>query len=124
MNFDKLDKRLIEEIRVRRESDLIEGKTPQETERDKFVVTIELVDTLEIPSGMTRERAIREMEKRAKQAQAGVIDTLRSIGVTDFERLILSNSIATTLTIDQINEIARRSDVKNIRLVKEEEVTL
>jgi hypothetical protein len=124
MSFEKLDKRLIEEIQISKESGLVEGKTPEETGREKFNVTIELVDPLRIPSGMPRDKAIKDMEKQADQVQAGVVGTLRSLGVTDFERLVLSNSIAATLTLGQIKEIAKRDDVKIIRLVKEEDVTL
>jgi hypothetical protein len=122
MSFERLDQRLIEEIRTRRESGLAEGKSLEEIAQEPFDVTIELVQPLSIPTGMPRQQALKEMEQQAEQAQAGVVDSLRALGVTRFEQLILSNSIATTLTLDQIQEITKRDDVKIIRLVKVEKV--
>ncbi len=122
MSFEKLDQRLIEEIRIRRESGLAAGKSLEEIAQEPFDVTIELVQPLSIPTGMPRQQALKEMEGQAEQAQAGVVDSLRALGVTKFERQILSNSIATTLTLDQIQEIAKQDDVKIIRLVKVEKV--
>ncbi len=124
MSFEKLDQRLIEEIRVRRESGLAAGKSLEEIVQEPFDVTIELVQPLSIPTGMPRQQALKEMQRQAEQAQAGVVDSLRTLGVTQFERQILSNSIAATLTLDQIQEIAKRGDVKIIRLVKVEKVIL
>lgn len=123
MSFEKFDQRLIEEVRVRKESGLAEGKRLEEIEQEMFDVTIELVEPLSIPTGMPREDALKEMEQQAEKAQAGVEDTLRSLGVIEFERQILSNSIAVTLTLGQIQEIAKRDDVKIIRLVKAEKLT-
>lgn len=122
MSFEKLDQRLIEEIRVRRESGLAAGKSLEEIVQEPFGVTIELVQPLSIPTGMPRQQALKEMQRQAEQAQAGVVDCLRALGVTEFERLTVSNSVAATLTLDQIQEIARRDDVKIIRLVKVEKV--
>jgi hypothetical protein len=122
MNFEKLDQRLAEEIRTRHESGLAEGKGLEEIAQEPFDVTIELVQPLSVPTGMSRQQALKEMEKQAEQAQAGVVDSLYALGVTEFDRLILSNSIAVTLTLEQIQEIAKRNDVKIIRLVKVEKV--
>ena len=122
MGVEKLDQRLIEEMAIRRETGLAKGKSPQEIAQEPFDVTIELVGSLGVPTGLSRKKALEEMEKQADQAQAGVVDALRGMGVTEFERLILSNSIAVTLTLEQIQEIGKRSDVKVIRLVKVEKV--
>jgi hypothetical protein len=124
LSFEKLDQRLIEEIRTRRESGLAEGKSLEEIAQEPFDVTIELVQPPSIPTGIPRQQVLKEMKQQAEQAQAGVVDSLHALGITDFERLTLSNSIATTLTLDQIQELARRDDVKIIRLVKVEKVTL
>lgn len=123
MSFEKLDQRLIEEIRTRRESELAEGKSLEEIAEELFDVTIELVQPLSIPTGIPRQQVLKEVQQQAEQAQAGVVDSLRVLGITEFERLTLSNSIAATLTLDQIQEIAKRDDVKIIRLVKVEKVT-
>ena len=122
MGLEKLDERLLNEIRIRQEKGLAEGRNPEEIAQDPFDVTIELVQPLSIPTGMPRQQALEEMERQAGEAQAGVVDSLRALGVTEFERLILSNSVAVTLTVDQIQEIAKRDDVKIIRLVKVEKV--
>lgn len=122
MSFEKLDQRLIEEIRIRRESGVVEGRSLEEIAQEPFEVTIELVETLGVPSGMTREEALKEMDLQAEMVQAGVVDTLHSLGVTKLERQILSNSIVVTLTPDQIQEVTKRDDIKIIRLVKVEKV--
>ncbi len=122
MGFEKLDKRLVEEIRIRRESGLAEGKSLEEISREPFDVTIELVEPLSVPTGLPREEALEEMERQAALVQSGVIQALRSMGIKEFESQVLSNSIATTLTLDQIQEVAKREDVKIVRLVKIEKV--
>lgn len=122
VGLEKLDQRLIEEIRIRREIGLAAGKSLEEIAQEPFEVTIELLQPLSIPTGMPRQQALEEMERQAEQAQAGVVESLHALGVTEFERQILSNSIAATLTLDQITEIAKRDDVKIIRLVKVEKV--
>lgn len=122
MDVSKLDQRLIEEIRVRRESGLAAGKSEEEIAQELYAVTIELVQSLSIPKGLTRQQTMEEMERAAEESQAGVAEALWGMGVTDFERQILSNSIATLLTIEQIEEIASRNDVKIIRLVRVEKV--
>jgi len=122
MSVEKLDQRLVEEMALRRETGLANGKGLQEIAQEPFDVTIELAASLDIPTGLSRKKALEEMEQQAEQAQAGVVDALRAMGVTEFERLILSNSISVSLTLDHIQEIAKRSDVKVIRLVKVEKV--
>jgi hypothetical protein len=122
MSVDKLDPRLVQEIAIRDRIGLANGKSLDEIVREPFDVTVELVQPLSMPTGMSRKRALEEMEKQAEQAQAGVTGALRAMGVTEFERLLLSNSISVTLTLDQIQEIAQRSDVKIIRLIKVEKV--
>ena len=124
MSFKKLDQRLTEDIRIRRESMLATGKSLGEIEQESFDVTIELTQPLNIPMGMHRQQAFEEIERQVEQTQAGVVDYLRALGITTFKRQILSNSIAATLTLGQIQEIAKRDDVKVIRLVKVEKVIL
>lgn len=99
MSFEKLDQRLIEEIRTRRESELAEGKSLEEIAEELFDVTIELVQPLSIPTGIPRQQVLKEVQQQAEQAQAGVVDSLRVLGITEFERLTLSNSIAATLPL-------------------------
>lgn len=122
MSFEKLDQRLIEEIRIQRESGLAAGKSLEEIAQEPFDVTIELMQSLIIPKGMPREQVLEEMGRQAEQAQAGIVDALRALGVLKFERQILSNSIAVSLTLDQIEGIAKQEDVKIIRLVKVDKV--
>ena len=122
MNCKKLDQRLIEEIDTLRENGLAAGKSLEEIAGEPFDVTIELVQALDIPTGMPRQQALKELKQQSEQVQEGVADSLNALGIRKFERQILSNSIATTLTINQIQEIANRDDVKIIRLVKVEKV--
>lgn len=124
MSFEKLDKRLTEDIRIRRENMLATGKTSDEIAQESFYVTIELTQPPSIPIGVPRQQAFKEIEQQVRQAQADVVDHLRSLGITKFERQILSNSIAATLTLEQIQEIAKRDDVNFIRLVKVDKVAL
>lgn len=124
MSFEKLDKRLTEDIRIRRENMLATGKTPDEIAQESFYVTIELKQTPSIPIGVPRQQAFRKIEQQVRQAQADIVDRLRSMGVTRFKRQILSNSIAATLTLSQIQEIAKRDDVNLIRLVKVDKVAI
>jgi hypothetical protein len=122
MNSDKLDQRLIEEIRIRHEQLLTTKKAIKSIANELFNVSIELVTPLKAPTGISRQQAIKEMERQAEQIQAGVVKTLIALNVTEFERQILSNSISTQLTLDQIQTIAKIDDVKIIRLVKAEKV--
>lgn len=122
MVSDKLDQRLIEEIGLRRDSGLDSGKSEEEIAQELFPVTVDLEEVLSIPKGMTRQQTMEQMERAAEESQAGVVEALQGIGVSDFERQTFSNSIATLLTIEQIEEIANRSDVKVIRLVRVEKV--
>ena len=122
MSSEKFDQRLVEEIRIRRESGLAAGKSLEKIAQEPFDVTIELVQLLSIPTGMPRQQALKEMQRQAEHVQAGVVDCLHALGVTEFEQITLSNSVAVTLTLDQIQEMAKRDDVKIIRLVKVEKV--
>jgi hypothetical protein len=123
MSSEKLDKRLVEEIQARREGWSTSGKSQKALAREQFDVTIEFVQPPSIPTGMQRQQALEEIQRQVEQIQAGVVTTLHAWGITNFQRQILSNSIAVTLTLDQIQEIAKRDDVRIIRLVKPERVT-
>jgi len=118
----KLDKRLLEEIQIRREIASSEGKNMSEAEQGPYSVTIELAETLSISRGGTREEDFKELERRVSASQEGLIAALQELNVDEYERQVLSNSISTTLTLDQMQEIAKRGDVKMIRLVKVEKI--
>jgi hypothetical protein len=122
MVIEKLDERLVEEIQIRREMGVAAGRSLEEIGQEPFAVTIELVQPLSIPTTRDRQQALEELERQAEEAQAAIVESLRAMGVTELERLILSNSIATTLTFDQIKEIAKRDDLRIIRLVKVEKI--
>ena len=122
MNTDKLDGRLIEEIRIRRENGLAAGKSLDKVAQETFPVTIELTQPIDTPKGLSRQQVLKEIEKQVEQFQSGVVDNLRKIGITEYQRQILSNSISATLTLYQIQKIARRNEVGIIRLVKVDKV--
>lgn len=121
MNIDKLDSRLINEIQYRR---IDKNISLEEMAKEKFEVSIELVESLIIPKGLSREEALENLKAQAVMAQAGVVSQLESENVTEFERQFLTNTINATLTLDQIQSIALRNDVRIIRLVKDEYVAL
>lgn len=123
MSAEKLGPRLREEIRIRREAGLAEGRSPEELSQGRFKVSIELPERPEASPRVSREEAYRRMTRQVERAQEGIVEALRSMGVDQFERLILSNSLVAELTVDQIHKIAERSDVKAIRLVRLEKVT-
>lgn len=118
----KMDRRLIREIEERRQRASVEGKTAQEFALEEYQVTIELQQTLSPPKGMARADAISHLEGQAQAHQSSIVNVLTSMGVADFKVLPLSNSIKTSLTTEQINEIAKHPDVKIVRLVKPERV--
>lgn len=125
MSLDKLDKALLEEIRERRAGEPAAGPGPggHRLDQEAFDVTIEVAEPLDVPKGLPRDKALEQLERQAERSQAGVVGVLRSLGVTAFERLPLSNSIAVTLTLEQIRRIAQRDDVGQIRLRKVRKVT-
>ncbi len=119
----KLDHRLVREIQERRQRAEVKEKTTQERASDRYQVTIEFEQALSPRKGKSRTEAISNLKAQAQAHQASVVNALASMGVTDFETLPLSNSIKTSLTIGQIDEIAKHPDVKIVRLVKLEKVT-
>jgi hypothetical protein len=120
----KMDQRLIREIQERRQRATVEGKTTQEFALERYQVTIELKRTLSPPKGKTRAEAISNLEGQAQAHQASIVNALTSMGVADFQVLLLSNSIKTSLTMEQIDKIAKHSDVKIVCLVKPERVII
>lgn len=119
MNSDKLDKALREEIAARHEAHSPSGDLMSE----RFEVEIELAESIAAPQGMPRQQALQELERRVERSQADVVASLQALGVTDFERLLLANALATTLTLEQIGEISRHEDVRLIRLRRVRKVT-
>ena len=119
----KMDRRLLEEIQERSQRRIIERREIQESTAEQYQVTIELNQTISPPKGKSREETIRDMEKQAQAYQASIINALRDMGVNDFQVLLLSNSIKTNLTTEQIDKVGKHPDVKIIRLVKPEKVT-
>ena len=122
MNWDKVDQRLLEEIRIRREQSDTETKNLQELTEAPFEISIELVQPVTVPKGVSRQQALEQIEQQVEQSQADLVEHLDTFNVTEFDRQLLSNSIVATLTLDQIGEITQRNDVKMIRLVKVEKV--
>ncbi len=120
--MSKMDRRLLEDIQKRRQRVILERRATQELVIDQYQVTIELNQMIKPLQGATREETIRDMERQAQAYQASLIDALRDIGVTEFQVLLLSNSIKTSLTTEQIDKIAKHPDVKMIRLVQPEKV--
>jgi hypothetical protein len=120
--LSKMDERLVSEIQERRQRGTAEGKTDQELGLERYEVTIELKHTLRPPKGKTRIEAIRDLEREAQAHQASIANVLISMGVTNFQSLPLSSSIKTSLTLAQIDEIAKHPDVSIVRLIKPERV--
>lgn len=123
MHTEKLDRSLIEEINVRIEAARGEGTSPEALQHATFDVVIELAQSPAPPKGLPRDQAYREMERQVEQAQAAVVATLQRMGVTTFDRLVLSGGIVTTLTLDQIHQISGEPDVRLIRLRQIRKVT-
>lgn len=113
----KLDRSLLAEVDLRRKStDTSEGL-------GDFKVIIELADDLAAPDSGSRDEKLTEMKQMAERSQASLVAHLESLGVSQFESLTLSNSIATELTFEQIESVAGREDVRRIRLRRIERVT-
>jgi hypothetical protein len=123
IHMDKLDRGLIEEINARVEAAKEEGTSPETLQHAKFDVVIELAQSPAPPKGLPRDQAFREMERQIEQSQAAVVATLQRMGVTTFDRLILSGGIAVTLTLDQINRLSGEPGVSLIRLRQVRKVT-
>jgi hypothetical protein len=123
MHMEKLDKGLIEEINARVEAAKEEGKGPEDLQHAKFEVVIELAQSPAPPKGLPRDQALRELERQIEQSQAKVVATLQRMGVTTFDRLVLSGGIAVDLTLDQIKKVSDEPDVKLIRLRQVRKVT-
>jgi hypothetical protein len=121
MSSKKFDKLLKDEILVikkqTRDEDL------EKLKELKFEVTIEVIGSYKHSSNLSRQEAREEMEHQSEQFQAGIVESLNLMGITEYDRLVLSNSIAAALTMSQIQEIAMRDEVKMIRLVKIQKVT-
>lgn len=117
MYSEKLDPRLLEEIRLRSQDE------SAREESQPFTVAIELVEDLPAPQSGSRKEKLAKMTQLAQQSQAALLAELKSMGVTEFESLALSNSISTELTLEQIERVASRDDVRRIRLRKIERVT-
>jgi hypothetical protein len=81
---------------------------------------IELSEPLEVPPGAQ----MAELERRARERQAGVVEHLSRLGVSSgVQRSTLANAVSVALTPEEIAEIARRDDVRVIRLDRAEQVT-
>lgn len=119
VNAEKLDKALLEEIAARRES----RSAPGELLDQRFEVEIELAQSIAMPKDLPRQQALQELARLVERSQADVVAKLQALGVDDFERLLLANSLATTLTLEQIGEISRHEDVRLIRLRRLRKVT-
>jgi hypothetical protein len=118
----KLDRRLLDEVQVRRQRAMAAGKTAHDLASERYQVTIELAQAIRPSKGQTRAETLRELERQTHTRQDEVTNLLTSMGVTDFQALPLSNSIKTSLTIAQIDKIAEHPEVKIVRLVKPERV--
>lgn len=119
VNAEKLDKALLEEIAARRES----RSAPGELLDQRFEVEIELAQSIAMPKDLPRQQALQELARLVERSQADVVAKLQALGVDELERLLLANSLATTLTLEQIGEISRHEDVRLIRLRRLRKVT-
>jgi hypothetical protein len=117
--LQKLDQTLLEEIAARRQERSPSGDLLNEP----FDVEIQLAEDIATPRGLPRQQALAELERLVERSQADLVQKLRQLGVNQFERLLLSNAIATTLTLQQIGEIGQREDVRLIRLRRVSKVT-
>ncbi len=120
--MSKINGRLLTEIKERRQRASAMGKTVQELELERYEVTIEFKQALSPREGKTRKEAMNDLKRQARALNSRVINVLASMGVTDYQVLPLSNSIKTSITIEQIKEISKHPDVKIVRLVKPEKV--
>jgi len=85
-------------------------------------VLIEHVKEAELPPP-ARAQPLEEVEERVRTSQDALVQRLRELGARDVQRATLANAVSAALTPSAIRDVAARSDVKVIRLNREEQVT-
>jgi serine protease AprX len=128
MNGEKFDKRLLNEIEAVASRGMAAERTLAAVgEEDKIPLTITHPELLLPRVYKDRERTVKSYESRFDKVQDPVTKFLASIGVQDFERLVLSNSVAVELTVAQLQQLDEERELLNeielIRLIKQDEVT-
>lgn len=88
-----------------------------------YPIIIEFWRSVELPARIDRHQKEELREKQAKSMLSGVVSVLESLGVSDYNHLVLSNSLSTRLSAPQLFEIASRPGVRRIRLTKADQVT-
>jgi subtilisin family serine protease len=122
MNGDKFDARLRAECEERMQRGASAGISLTDVGQQAIPVTISHAAPLECAPGKDRKRVIKALQKNFDTAQAEPMKLLKKLGVKT-RKLPLSNSIATNLTMTQLQQVEQLDDVGKIRLVKPEIVT-
>ena len=86
----------------------------------RIPVLIELSEPAEAPPG----GRLDDLERRARERQAGVVEQLSRLGLgASVRQSTLANAVSVQLTPEEIAQIAERDDVRMIRFDRAEQVT-
>ncbi len=126
MNGEKFDARLLAEIEERTRRGVDAGVSLSaslaEVGEQSIPVTITHAEPLKPTPDKERKKAITALEKDFDTAQTEPMKVLKELGVAT-RKLPLSNSIATELTMPQLQKIEELDEVGKIRLIKPDIVT-
>lgn len=127
MNGDKFDKRLLTEIEATASRGLAAGRSLSVIgEEDKIPVTITHPELLAPRVYKERQRVISAYERAFDKAQSPVTKFLARIGVSQYGKLLFSNSIAVELSVSQLQRLDEErellNDIQLVRLVKQDNV--
>jgi len=127
VNGDKFDKRLLGEIKATADRGAEVGRMLSIVgKEDKIQVTITHPKSLSLHMEKDREGAFTTYETEFDKVHKPIINFLDNIGARKKERLVLSNSIATELTVEQLQRLDEERELLNeielIRLVKQDDV--
>ena len=87
--------------------------------RRRNPVLVELGQPAEAPPG----GQMGDLERQARESQAGVVEHLSRLGASGVRQSVLANAVGVELTPAEIAEIAQREDVRMIRFDRAEQVT-
>jgi subtilisin family serine protease len=119
---DKFDTRLRAEIEERLRRAIDAGASPDDVAKEPIPVTITHAEPLRAGLEKDRKKALRAVEQKFTAAQSEMVESLKGMKVTG-RRMLLSNSWAAELNLQQLHQIAQLDSVGKIRLVKPETVT-